>query len=458
VQLRMDKTTVLLSAARFTSAIARLCLGPLLPILSLSLNFPEESKPALLSAYSSGYLLTQMGGGYLADKHGYAKIVASSVGLSALILFYISTFATTVITWTRAFFCLGLVAGPLFPAGSAAISSNVRVDRRAASFAIVDASASAGTTVASLAPIVADYMGWRFIYKFTGICLLLVSLGIITSMQSNSKAKIASSSLAPLTFQTPKHPKYDKYSDSRRLVAVRAVFLPVAVCTYFCHCCDNFTKYSINSWAATMLFKSHEASPALVSGILAGQEATSVASKLLVGTLFSFSSKTMSSSSMFMKRGTISAVGFVVQGVALWYAFQAVTPSHAGMFFVISAIAAGSHSVGFRPVYLEASPEHSGAISGFGNSIASCASVLGPVIIGSCINQTNNDAKQSNFSKRELEFRNQRDNAERIRMDDWSMVAFYMILANLCGSFAALCIAYFSRQRQRQKHRKEDLV
>jgi MFS family permease len=267
----MDKTTVLLSAAaRFTSAVALLCLSPLLPILSLSLNFPEESKPALLSEYSSGYLLTQMGGTYLADKHGYATIVATTVGLSALILFYISTFATTVITWTRAFFCLGLVAGPLFPAGSASISSNVRVVRRAASFAIVDASASAGTTVASLAPIVAHYMGWRFIYKFAGMYLLLASLGIISSMQSNYLAKNVSSSLALLIIQTSKHPKYDKHSDIRSLVAVRAIFLPVAVCTYFCHCCDDFTKYSINSWAATMLYNTHETSPAIVSGILPG--------------------------------------------------------------------------------------------------------------------------------------------------------------------------------------------
>ena len=118
--------------------------------------FLEESKPALLSTYSSGCLLTQIGGGYLADKHGYASIVSATVGLSALIIFYISTLATTSVAWIRAFFCLGLVADPLFPAGSAAISWNVKADRRTASFAIVDASASAETTVASLAPIVAD--------------------------------------------------------------------------------------------------------------------------------------------------------------------------------------------------------------------------------------------------------------------------------------------------------------
>jgi len=452
----MDRTTALLAAARFTSAIARLCLGPLLPILSLSLKFSEESKPALLSAYSSGYLLTQMVGGYLADRHGYARIVSATVGVSAFILFYISTFATTTVAWTRALFCLGLVAGPLFPAGSAAISSNVRADRRAASFAIVDAAASAGTTVASLAPIVAYYMGWRFIYLFTAVILLFVAVGIITSMQSNTMTKKTSSSMSYLAIQTCDQPKNDNVkSDDRSLKAIRVLFLPVAVCTYLCHCCDNFTKYSINSWAATMLVNGHEASPALVSGILAGQEATSVVSKLLVGTLFSFSSNTMSSTSLFVKRGAISALGFLLQGVALWSAFQANTACKSGFFFIISAIAAGSHSVGFRPIYLEVAPHHAGAISGFGNSVASCASVLGPLVIGSCINQ-NNDVEPFDASRSENTFQNGAEN--RATMEDWSRVAFYMILANLSGSLAALCITYMSRQRQRQKLRKEDSV
>ncbi|VEU39078.1 unnamed protein product [Pseudo-nitzschia multistriata] len=453
----MDRTTALLAAARFTSAIARLCLGPLLPMLSLSLGFSEDSKPILLSAYSSGYLLTQIGGGYLADRHGYAKIVSVTVGLSSLILFYVSSFATTSLAWIRAFFCLGLVAGPLFPAGSAAISANVQADRRAASFAIIDASASAGTTVASLAPIVADYMGWRFIYRLTGICLLLVALGVISSVGSNNAPKKMASlpSSSALLSQTSHHFKDDKNSSkSRMMLMINSVLLPVAVCAYLCHCCDNFTKYSINSWAATMLVNRHKASPAVVSSILAGQEAVGVASKLLIGTMVSFQSNTMTSSSLFVKRGTISAFGFVLQGIALWYAFQAANPYQAGFFFIVSSIAAGTHSVGFRPVYLEASPPHAGSISGFGNSIASCASVLGPMVIGSSVYQTI-DVKQINPFRRGLGFLHPRKESLTIRTEDWSKVAFYMICTNVLGAMAALVIGYSSMRRRQEKQRKE---
>ena len=129
----------------------------------------------------------------------------------------------------------------------------------------------------------------------------------------------------------------------------------------------------------------HGSSPALVGSFLATQEFVGVVSKLLAGTLFSFPIHPMSSSSLFIKIGTVSAIGFIIQGVALWCAFQAITPIQTGIFFTLSAIATGSHSIGFRPIYLEASPKHAEAISGFGNSIASCASVATPVIIGSFV-------------------------------------------------------------------------
>ena len=60
----------------------------------------------------------------------------------------------------------------------------------------------------------------------------------------------------------------------------------------------------------------HGSSPALVGSFLATQEFVGVVSKLLAGTLFSFPIHPMSSSSLFIKIGTVSAIGFIIQGVA----------------------------------------------------------------------------------------------------------------------------------------------
>ena len=396
----MDQTTLLFAAARFASAVGRLCLGPLLPVLTRSFDFPESSKATLLSSYSSGYILTQIIGGYLADQYGYAIVTSFSVGLSAFILFYVSVLATTVHQWTCCFFFLGFLTGPLFPAGSTAISTNVQPKDRAASAAIIDASASAGTTVASLAPLIAVSLGWRLVYQATAVCLSVVAatafnLRVNTTSKDrfkNDQSKnVVKSKMAPMS----------------------ALILPVSICTYFCHFADNFTKYSINSWAATMLFNKHGASQELIGSILGFQEAVGVVSKTLVGVWFS------SVPASFRLRGTTSAIAFLVQGCALGCCFLASEPMYAAICMIVSSCAVGAHSVGFRPMYLEASPQHAGSVSGVGNTIASFASILGPVIVGSSFTGDGN----------------------------WWSVAMWMFMASIFGALAASFITVFNKQQ-----------
>lgn len=400
----MNQTTFLLSTARFSSAIARLCLGPLLPLLTLSLGFDEASKPALLSAYSSGYILTQIAGGYLADKYGFAQVISSTVGISAIILFYISTVATTSLQWTRAFFIMGMVAGPLFPAGSSAISCNVQPEKRAAAAAVVDAAASAGTCVAALTPLIASYLGWRAVFQLTGVGLAIVAFAVWTTFPkpaSSTRKFIASSMEDNIN---------NKKGDWTASIAV--AFQANAILTYCCHSADNFSKYSINAYAATMLVSKHSSSQALVGTILGTQEAVGVISKILVGSFAPSSAPSLS------YRGLASGIGFFVQAICLWAAFQASSEYKAGTYLVLSAIAVGSHSIGFRPIYLEASPENAGSLSGMGNTIASLASALGPLAIGSFIEE---DA------------------------GDWSHVALSMLLVNIGGCMAGLTIALLAQ-------------
>lgn len=375
-----------------------------MPILAVSLGFSDDDKPALLSAYSSGYILTQIGGGFLADRYGAYSVISSTVGVSAFILLFITRYTSAVI-WMKAFFCLGLVAGPLFPAGSTAISAYVPSEKRAAAAAIVDAAAAAGTTVAALAPMIAAQFGWRLVYYVTAVALAVVSIGSL-SLSSSKKLASVIPTLSNNNLASASH--VEKYPFA-------ALLSPAALSTYICHSADNFTKYSVNAWAATMLFEKHGASPTMVGAILASQEAVGVASRLFVGTSFS-----NDATSSFSKRGWTSAIAFGAQGLAQFAAFRAPTPTLAAAMFVVSAIAVGAHSVGFRPIYFEASPDHAGSVSGLGNTVASLASAIGPVLIGS--------------------------------IKGWSQVGLVMFLVNLGGAAAALTIARVGRTRTRKLH------
>jgi MFS family permease len=403
----IDQTTLLLSSARFASAVARLCLGPLLPLLSMNLHFPDSSKPALLSAYSSGYILTQVGGGYLADRYGYAIVVAGTMCLSALILEFVATYATTVGVWTNAFFLLGLAAGPLFPAGSTAISSNVPSSRRAASAAIIDAAASGGTTVAAMSPLFAEFLGsWRPVFHATAASLALISFAVFTATPPSRIRKGKRGAMAELE---------SKDKTKSLAVSMTVLLQPTCLCAYCCHAVDNFSKYSINSWAATMLANKHGASPSTIGAILGAQEAAGVVSKALIGVWFT------SESSPLKSRGEASMAAFCLQGLILYAAFQLDNPYGAGACFLVSAVSAGAHSIGYRTLYFEVSPCHAGSISGLGNTVASFASILGPTIIGSSIQRS--EAKDPS---------------------SWWLVGMWMLLVNLVGAVAATLVVIWT--------------
>lgn len=186
-----------------------------------------------------------------------------------------------------------------------------------------------------------------------------------------------------------------------------------------CHSADNFTKYSINAWAATMLAEKHGASPSRIWTILGTQEAIGVVSRLIVGMLFSSSKKDNTSLRPFSSRGWTSCIAFVIQSIAIGSAFAAFNTFQASIMFVVSAVAVGAHSVGFRPIYLEASPDHAGSISGFGNTIASFASAIGPVIV-----VTGNEAA-----------------TVPLKDKNWSRVGLWMGVVNMVAALASLKIA-----------------
>lgn len=416
----MDRTTLLLSLARFAAAVARLCLGPLLPILTISLGFDEASKPTLLSAYSSGYILTQIGGGYIADGHGFSKVIAASVGISALVLLYVSTLASTVDQWTNAFFVMGLVAGPLFPAGSSAISTNVPPSQRAASAALVDAAASAGTCVASLTPLIASHLGWRSIYYVTSCGLAMVAV-----MTPNMLSSTTASRYKKKTSQSNSPPPSPNNSKETNTTASKVLIQPSAVLTYVCHSVDNFSKYTINAYAATLLFAKFDATAARIGMILGLQEAVAVGSKILVGTL------SLKWRPTLFNRGRASAVGFFFQGLALCMAVQASTELGAALGFTLSALWSGLHSSGYRALYMEIAPDYSGAMSGVGNTIASVASVLGPITIGAAMARSNNVPDEQT----------------------WTTVGLWMLSVNVMGSVAAATVAVQGDPILRRRHK-----
>jgi len=388
------------SLARFVGSIARLSLGPLLPLLSLELAFPAESKPALLSAYSSGYILTQVAGGFVADRYGAPFVLAFTSAASAIVLLSLTSTPGEwgVAWWIRLYASLGLLAGPLFPASSVAVKEGVEPQRRAGAAAVVDAAASAGTCVATLAPAVAAAtFGWRFVFITTAVAAFFVAMTSLSLEQ------------APKQQQQKEQSNLSK-SSSKILLSIPSLSL------YLCSSCDNFCKHILNAWLATMFVERYKVSAAEAGVCLATVEAVGVLSRVLCGMRDPLGTKF---------RWAASSAAFLLQGVFLFLAFNAPTPKSCSLFLTLYALCTGGHSVGFRPRYFETAPHLAGLLSGYGNTIASMASAMGPVVIGMLLgSKEGKDAESDDDDD---------DDDER-----WNKVAWLMLTAALVGVAGAM--------------------
>mmetsp|Transcript_28333 Transcript_28333/g.37722 ORF Transcript_28333/g.37722 Transcript_28333/m.37722 type:complete len:411 (+) Transcript_28333:192-1424(+) len=392
------------SLARFVGSIARLSLGPLLPLLSLELAFPAESKPALLSAYSSGYILTQVAGGFFADRYGAPFVLAFTSGASAFALLALTSAPGEwgVTWWIRLYAALGLLAGPLFPASSVAVKEGVEPERRAGAAAVVDAAASAGTCAATLAPAVAAAtFGWKGVFIATAVAALFVAMA---SMRLEQAPKQKERNLSPK----------DSVTDSKDAgSSYKILFSIPSLSLYLCNSCDNFCKYILNAWLATMFVERYQVSAAEAGGWLAIVEAVGVVSRILAGMRDPLGEKF---------RWAASSATFLLQGAFLFLAFNAPTPKSCSLFLTLYALCTGGHSVGFRPRYFETAPHLAGLLSGYGNTIASMASAMGPVVIGMLLGSKEGEDAESDD-----------DDDER-----WNKVAWLMLTAALVGVAGAM--------------------
>lgn len=342
--LFLNSTLIILMVARFATAIARLAIGPLLPFLP----FVEEAdKSIILSSYSCGYLLCQIGGGVMAEAFGPMLVVGISVCVSAFLVFLLTCLESS--WWKLIFFLLGIVSGPLFPAGNAALR---RLPNPSAAATFVGAAASAGTTVASMSPLLAELFSWKFVYQ--SVSAILFAVGIHCLHETLSDEKDAT--------------RNQKVETRKRLIPV---FKPQLISLFLCHSCDNFVKYSINAWAASMLSEQFDSKAATVAGILALQEGLGVATRLTSTLTPHLTRKT---------RGASSSIAFCWQGLTLYFAFIAPRVEYTACLLMLNSIGGGIHSIGYRAFYLE----HSAVVSGVGNTMASLlGSTLGPALLGS---------------------------------------------------------------------------
>ena len=147
----------------------RQTLSVLAPLISKELHLSHSDLSHIFAAFQISYALTWLLGGIFLD------IVGTRLGLSIAVVWWslvsmMTTFASTVSSFSSLRFLLGIGEGFNWPGASKAVAECFPPQERGLAVAIFDSGSSIGGAVAALSiPWIAIQFGWRTAFAFSGV-------------------------------------------------------------------------------------------------------------------------------------------------------------------------------------------------------------------------------------------------------------------------------------------------
>ncbi|MBF7097503.1 MFS transporter [Alkalibacter mobilis] len=167
---------ILMLAAFTATFVARFMWSPLQSTMMEVFNIDTAVAGGIFSVFFTGYIITQVPAGILADKFGVKVIMGLSlivIGLSS----WAMTFATGASMAIALRVALGLGAGTIY-AGCARVATNYfEPEKRSMAFGVLLAGPNAGFFIASFfGPRILNSLGWQAGFQFAGIFAIAVGI------------------------------------------------------------------------------------------------------------------------------------------------------------------------------------------------------------------------------------------------------------------------------------------
>ena len=390
----------LLFGSRLVQTIMRTALGPLIGNICDEMSCGPLTKGSLLSAFSLGYVTTQLAGGVLADKIGSKAVILIATVLAGL-LTMASAWAGSVGAMWWAQVLMGAAQGPLFPTSMAYLTGWCPPDERAFASSLLDA----GITVGSLVSLpfsgrLAATFGWRATLCVWGVASL--AFGALW-------AALACADPAMCWYMRRAEREYLKSVVPKRAAAAvsatgtksggwreSAALLcePALLAIFGSHCAFNLGVYFVTTWSPTYYKEVLGLAPEALSSVVALScpPLVNLGVKLFVTRPAEAALRHGRGFSTLRCRRFFSGVGFVGGAAAMLLVQPAAAlggPWLATACFTAAISFAALHPSGFKANYLDAvSPAKAGLVSGFGNTLASCASFAGPLGVSALLSST----------------------------------------------------------------------
>eukprot|EP01059_Diplonema_ambulator_P005444 TRINITY_DN15175_c0_g1_i1.p1 TRINITY_DN15175_c0_g1~~TRINITY_DN15175_c0_g1_i1.p1 ORF type:complete len:425 (+),score=124.30 TRINITY_DN15175_c0_g1_i1:43-1317(+) len=356
-------------------------------LAALLVYMPDEvagMRGVLLSAVAAGYFFSQVPGGILADMLGAKNLISCAMFGSALCCMVIphvyNAYDVTGMWWTLA--VMGTIQGPLFPTSSVYLSRWAPPDERSSASTKMDIGISMGALISIPAgAYLGSAFGWQKAYFIVG-CIAMCFVAVWLRYAADAPSKCWFMSKEEGAYLQQVLPKQRSKTAEAGETPLRLLVHPSVVAIFLSHMAFNYGAYFVTNWNPTY-YKDVLGMSAVEAGLhLSMPHVTNLLGKLSCGGVSAVLTKRgftrLGMRRFFTVASALGAGGALLPVYLLRDQPVVVTTllvSTSNFFF-------GLAPSGFKANYLDITVKYTGVISGVGNTLGTCASYVGPLVVG----------------------------------------------------------------------------
>ena len=360
--------------------------------LAADAGYDAAAQGLILSAFFWGYLWPQLAGGWLADRFGGKRVLASGVAVWSAATFI--TPGAARISFKALFavrILLGLGEGVNFPAIHSLTARWMPPRERARTLALNFSGMYLGTIVALIfSPLIIAKFGWQALFYLSG------AAGVVWVATWSIKAADGPPDLLPRTEEQtaeddtgcdPAH--HHTVPSSSRPASIPWLAIagePAVWAISLAHFCSNFGFNILLLWLPTYL---HHTFGVTVSRVGIYSLVPWAASFAVVNTGgWVADAMLVRRVSVGLTRKVMQSIAFGLGALPLLAVPRASSPAAATALLTLSAAASGLGQSAYGVNHLDVGPEYAGVLMGISNSIATIPGIVGVAIAGFIVQAT----------------------------------------------------------------------
>lgn len=373
------------------------------------MEISTTQKGTMLAAIATGYFFTQIPGGALADRFGPKNVMTCALGLSAICCILVPT-AGNAHGLNGIWLCMalmGAVQGPMFPTSSVFLSrwmptakpNSGQTDEKAWGTSMLDVGISIGSLL--IIPTVtglAESVGWRNTFRVIGAASLgFVALWSWLAASTPSECWFISKEELDFLDRHVTKPKQPSKKEStaggggNTLVGMPWAMAvhPGLWAIFFCHIAFNFGAYYLTNWSPTYYKDVLGLEPKDAKFHLMLPHVANLFIRFINPSLITLVSR--KGYSLLSSRKIFTCTGYLMAAslLAPVYSLKDLSPWVSTIVFSIANACFGLAPVGFKSNYLDVTEEYVGIVAGYGNTLGTMASIVGPKITAATLERTN---------------------------------------------------------------------